>query len=1708
MAYDTASDRTMSPTGSFDSEKYTIPANSAQGGVITVTIDGFEASDEFEIENLSAGSWENVNVTDGAVSDNTKSIIITAEKTENGTGDFVFKIKHYETIKGKTAELYFEDDMPYTYTPDASVYTIPKGDKIGGIYSFKLKGLESGEYRLVEPEADNQGEYTVIPAAISYSPEVEGMCDAFVTVSNYDNDLIFKIQKKGDGDAFGDYTGDVTVGRYTEQVVTKDNNGSPIRAEYFPAAAAPEVVKKDSYENTIGYGDEVKKLESENGNFTIPADYAFDGKFCILIKDLPTDANATSTVDAVQFSTRTTGENTVDILVTKTGTEGFNITVNPAPAASAKYTAVRFYPADENGVIKMPSDANLDTLSEHLDYGISVAKDSESPDPSQTVDGVWSQYYYTVVECDKDGYDSQSSLTYSQTDDESSADTVIAKKVTFTIDVSQYHSDGNDARKYLNIKLVDGTTNGNIVKKDINGDALKLTMTTTYQDGSETKTVSRDYYASNKDTDIPKEGVFVIPAPEECDYVVCEIDNLPLEVPNGAGGYKIPDYYVERCKVTNATHDKTLTFTQDPTTEDSVKVKSKVSFEYEKTFSADAGNYQLVPSSLSFKLKRSYIDETGTNVTDNSFEPPYTDSSKAISGLDSGKFIYVSDVGKVWRPYSYYLEEYDSNNEQISFNSLYKNSFTKEPDQPFVLKTDKYLYADLEQGIENTLRKTKHEVKKKWEDEGDDVVNSRDKYTIALQSTTNNISWDYVDLSKVTLLSVNETSDGKKTYSKISVPEGHYYQVPYVSYQPTKRLHYCFDNLPLYDKYGNEYSYRVVETKIGSDDVKDNQVYLFLVPGTEPTDDETSYVRTIRKGTKNYYVDHDEKVGQEYTAADGTVHTGTNPNSKGETVTFGETDITNSIVEDIVSYSNYRATKVWEDEDNLYGKRPLEIEYVLKRTKTTPEGVTTKDDSFASKLKGNQANNWTVEWTKCAAFDNKGNKFSYYIEESTVDYYTVADTKAGASDTLVYTFTNTYEPPLRDVTAYKYWEDRSNKFDLRPESIEYKLYCKYDIYENVPIYDENDSTKIIGYDEPEKQAEGYNGPAGADGSKVKGFLKNGNDTVTLNTSNADDTDSNTWKVTFKNLPTYVNTCGDGTLVGKASEITYYIVETVDGKTTAVYECADKEDSKTSEKKTLDLYAKQGEASATANSDTGLITLPKTEYSDTQTSSGFVYNGTVYSLLKDLPEADIYGTKYEYSLKEYKTDGTTEITPSDLKLTKSSFHDNSNGTTTYVVSKELPKVYFKLMRKAMLSSSPDKFSEELVVTRQSNETGHLTATVNDITYTADSNGVFEVPRYYTGTGADAKCLTAEVLNLPANDAYNHVYTVVECNADGTAKTVENDDKMSLSALSGGKITVTKPLGTEDENVYFKLYRRTADTDNVLIKNIVYEKAVSAEKNTELYPVDKYGIITVPKSIADRDKLTDQSTTNTGATFTLSAANYAFNDRVNAIISGLPVLTGGASYSVDSDGTIVLTAENNNEVSLLVSVPVTSGAEDVTFTLSASDSTVLNGTYKVTHVCCDYIVVNVPDLPKKDSNDNDYEYSVVEYGHNKQPVTNSDAEISSVTNAVQGDESKVKMVVTKPLPRVYYKLFCDNSAVTDTIDEHTVTLRAIAKGIAYAANSEGIFEIPQYCVTDADSDNLTFQIPELPKGEPDAHTYTIKKCDALGNVIGDTVITPES
>ena len=111
---------------------------------------------------------------------------------------------------------------------------------------------------------------------------------------------------------------------------------------------------------------------------------------------------------------------------------------------------------------------------------------------------------------------------------------------------------------------------------------------------------------------------------------------------------------------------------------------------------------------------------------------------------------------------------------------------------------------------------------------------------------------------------------------------------------------------------------------------------------------------------------------------------------------------------------------------------------------------------------------------------------------------------------------------------------------------------------------------------------------------------------------------------FEDLPYYVNTCSVSDLEhdiqynGKESEVTYYIKEIVDGQTTAVYECADKNDSKKSDENKVEIYGKKGDTTFTA--ENGVITVPKSDS----------YNGVLSVLIEGLPKNDIYGNKYTYS----------------------------------------------------------------------------------------------------------------------------------------------------------------------------------------------------------------------------------------------------------------------------------------------------------------------------------------------------------------------------------------------------------------------------------------------------------------------------------------------
>ena len=1161
----------------------------------------------------------------------------------------------YEVVKDVTAVNYFIETEPlitYDAASDDSgsaLYTITLSDRFGTAYSVMVKGLSAGTYRLADPD----GNELTAPVTVSGTN-----APALFRVEGVSTDLSFKIQRV-EGETVTDLAmsqvSGVTVSKYYEEVVMQDGNGTELRLEYFPKNAETKVVTTDHYGNPIGYEDN-KTYTAVNGGFTIPVADAYpvndtQKKFSVLVKGLDNATYTVSDSDAV-VTHRPVGNQKVDLLVTKTVTgepSAFTFTVVPPEGVNLpeSLTAVRCLVSDNNGIVQIPSDVAW-AVAENLAYGESQPKTvvknevTESKQPGEQFNGLWEKYYYSVVECDRYGLDDHSTLTFAQqeiTPASTNDDLLTAKKMTFILDTADYHQPDQSPRKYLNIKIVNTTDGNSIVKRDINGNALKVTI---YNNDTASEEPIGEYYASNEENTIPAEGVIVIPIPVYCDSLRCVVEGLPYGVKRSDGSDWASEYSytVERCKASGKTHNDRLsfgdivvgetTYLAQPYIEKTTPQHKQANISYTKTWDETADYYHLRPDTVYFRLYRRYEGSepelvkqfektvTADTISDNTAEecPAWLDANEVP--LAAGKLVHVDLKGEpieenqtgmdVWRPYTYYLTEYtDSSYTTVrSTNNQYAASLLYETDKPFVLQNN-YLYAELDQGLKNKLQKTKHEVLKEWDD-SDDISQSREDYTLVLERKTSESSWEKVDLRDVVVSSVKiNESTNVKTFTRVNVSSSAAVNELEV---PKDKLRYCFDNLPLYNQKGLEYSYRIIEQKIGSNIVAD-QTYLSFVPGTLVEDDEYSYVRTIRRGTANYYVDYDEEEQEEYTDKDGVTYSGSpEEGSEYQAETYGECIIRNQINTDSVSFSNYTATKIWNDEDNLYGVRPDSITYTLKRTKTI-NGETFETD-FSSPKTVTAADNWTAEWKQCAAKAPDGGQFEYYVEESTVNYYTSADVSEELENTKKYTFTNTYVPEKRRITAYKVWDDQDDRFSTRPATVRYQLWCSYQRYENVtnndivtaqPILDEYNSPVYYNglvYD-PEKgldqQSAVYRAMAAFDptltGEKAaKYFEKVLDETMKAGQTG---TDKNTWKVEFDNLPQMVNGLADGVWAGKNVPVTYFIKEVFDDDTTAtLYQCPDKKDSMTSEELFLLRYGKPFDGAAnelTADSTNGTFSVP-------------------------------------------------------------------------------------------------------------------------------------------------------------------------------------------------------------------------------------------------------------------------------------------------------------------------------------------------------------------------------------------------------------------------------------------------------------------------------------------------------------------------------------
>ncbi|MGS0417838.1 Cna B-type domain-containing protein [Bacillus mycoides] len=131
-----------------------------------------------------------------------------------------------------------------------------------------------------------------------------------------------------------------------------------------------------------------------------------------------------------------------------------------------------------------------------------------------------------------------------------------------------------------------------------------------------------------------------------------------------------------------------------------------------------------------------------------------------------------------------------------------------------------------------------------------------------------------------------------------------------------------------------------------------------------------------------------------------------------------ELDIPNKVKTTSVS-----GTKMWNDNNNKFGKRPESITVQLLQNGT----------EFQTKeVKADEKGNWTFSFTDLPKYDEQGKEFVYTVGEVKVDRY---ETKVEGT-----TITNTYKnTETTEVSGKKVWEDYNNKFNTRPESITVQL---------------------------------------------------------------------------------------------------------------------------------------------------------------------------------------------------------------------------------------------------------------------------------------------------------------------------------------------------------------------------------------------------------------------------------------------------------------------------------------------------------------------------------------------------------------------------------------------------------------------------------------------------------------------------------------------
>ena len=173
-------------------------------------------------------------------------------------------------------------------------------------------------------------------------------------------------------------------------------------------------------------------------------------------------------------------------------------------------------------------------------------------------------------------------------------------------------------------------------------------------------------------------------------------------------------------------------------------------------------------------------------------------------------------------------------------------------------------------------------------------------------------------------------------------------------------------------------------------------------------------------GVKNIYTWEEVSVPAGYTLSSSTQES--------------TTTLTNTHIPETVNATVY---KVWDDNNNQDGIRPLELTVTLwRRAKQLETDIPSAGAAVEVKtVTLNQANNWSAEETGLAKYTAGVENEYFWTEGSIAGYVLTNSSTMNRDNAYITTLTNKHTPEKTRATVEKRWSDNDNQDGKRPESI-------------------------------------------------------------------------------------------------------------------------------------------------------------------------------------------------------------------------------------------------------------------------------------------------------------------------------------------------------------------------------------------------------------------------------------------------------------------------------------------------------------------------------------------------------------------------------------------------------------------------------------------------------------------------------------------------